>query len=218
MKQLLRSASASQLTHQSTGRGGRETMEVLDTASNPSTARSNMNEDELDGGDRGSSLGSAPSSSAGSLGHDNAASEVAARNLDFASEQQRVQEEMDTFVPRAGMRLEQLDAERVRLERLQRRAVEAHLDREELAAGVDFRQAWLEGDKAAAKVQALFRGGLGRRRVALLHERAALEAKIREDWVEVRDEETADIWYFNQSSGESQWDMPESLMALIPSG
>ena len=95
MKQLLRSASASQLTHQATGRGGRETMEVLDTASNPSTARSNMNEDELDGGDRGSSLGSAQSSSAGSLGRDNAASEVAARNLDFASEQQRVQEDRE---------------------------------------------------------------------------------------------------------------------------
>ena len=207
-------------------------MEVLDTASNPSTARSNMNEDELDRGDRGSSndrsqssdrephiepsLGTAMSSSAGSLGHENAASEETARNLDFASEQQRVQEEMDTFVPRAGMRLEQLDAERIRLERLQRRAVEAHLDREELAAGIEFRQAWLEGDKAAAKVQALFRGGIGRRRVALLHERTALEAKIREDWVEVRDEETGDIWYFNQSSGESQWDMPESLLALIP--
>ena len=65
-------------------------------------------------------------------------------------------------------------------------------------------------------MQALFRGGIGRRRVALLHERTALEAKIREDWVEVRDEETGDVWYFNQSSGESQWDMPESLLALIP--
>ena len=111
MKQLLRSASASQLTHQSTGRGGRETMEVLDTASNPSTARSNMNEDELDRGDRGSSndrsqssdrephiepsLGTAMSSSAGSLGHENAASEETARNLDFASEQQRVQEDRE---------------------------------------------------------------------------------------------------------------------------
>ena len=46
VKELARSSSMSQLMQQSSNhrQGGRETMEVLDTASNPSTARSHTNE------------------------------------------------------------------------------------------------------------------------------------------------------------------------------
>ena len=225
----------SQLMQQSSNhrQGGRETMEVLDTASNPSTARSHTNEYDYelgandDGEEQRLGAGSGRSNSTDRHSQQSqsqlsrasavAVDEAAARNLDFTAEQQRVADEMDTFVPRAGARLEELDAERIRLEGLQRRAVEAHFDRQELAAGIEFRQEFKEKDDAAVKVQALFRGGVGRRRVTLHHERAALEARIREDWVEVRDEESGDVWYFNQSSGESQWDMPEALAALIPS-
>ena len=60
------------------------------------------------------------------------------------------------------------------------------------------RAAWLQDDRAALALQRTYRGHLGRRRVFLMHEMSRVEAETREAWVEVRDDESGDVWYFNQ--------------------
>jgi hypothetical protein len=52
----------------------------------------------------------------------------------------------------------------------------------------------------------------------LIQSTAAAQQAVREAWVEVRDGESGDVWFFNQRSGESQWEMPEALIDLLPAG
>jgi hypothetical protein len=98
---------------------------------------------------------------------------------------------------------------------IQRRSAQQQ-SRAELMAQVERRSAWLEDDRRALEIQRLYRGHLGRRFVELLRETARMEAEAKEAWVEVRDAESGDLWYFNQATGESQWEVPEALIDLIP--
>lgn len=65
-------------------------------------------------------------------------------------------------------------------------------------------------------LQRTFRGHLGRRRANLVGELAAAQAQAQGSWVEVRDAENGDVWYFNQATGESQWQLPAAFEELIP--
>lgn len=50
-----------------------------------------------------------------------------------------------------------------------------------------------------------------------MKEMRRLEHEAKGAWVEVRDEENGDVWFFNQTTGESQWEVPTALLNLIPS-
>ena len=89
--------------------------------------------------------------------------------------------------------------------------------RAEVEAEIARRSAWLDTDRRAVTLQRVYRGHLSRRRVNVMLALARARAEAKAAWVEVRDEETGDVWYFNQSTGESQWDLPEPLLDLIPS-
>ena len=79
------------------------------------------------------------------------------------------------------------------------------------------RQEWLGDDRAASSLQRVFRGHIGRRKARVVQEIKEQEEQIKADWIEVRDQETGDVWYFNQSTHESQWEMPAALASILPS-
>lgn len=85
-----------------------------------------------------------------------------------------------------------------------------------MRAEQDARQTWLEDDRSIVRIQKLIRGHFGRNKVRLVAERLKEEKKIQAAWVEVRDQETGDVWFFNEVTGESQWEMPEALEDLMP--
>jgi hypothetical protein len=78
------------------------------------------------------------------------------------------------------------------------------------------RKAWLETDRSIVRIQKLVRGHFGRQRVRQVADRLKRDKEIQAAWVEVRDQETGDVWFFNEVTGESQWEMPQALEDLMP--
>jgi WW domain len=44
-----------------------------------------------------------------------------------------------------------------------------------------------------------------------------LIAGAASDWIEVRDATAGEVWYYNPSTGESQWQRPTVLIGIMPS-
>jgi hypothetical protein len=138
--------------------------------------------------------------------------------LDFKDEESRTRLGMDTFVPSPSTTLEELKMERERLAGIEegQRAVRLELKRVEMTRKA--RRKWLKKDDAALGLQRLWRGHVGRRRAAILYHTAELLRAASSDWIEVRDTEAGEVWYYNPTTGESQWTRPESLLGKVGGG
>ena len=70
---------------------------------------------------------------------------------------------------------------------------------------------WQVKDRMANKIQCLARGRLGRRRAKILIHINSFNKKLKNGWVEVRDQERGEVWYYNTISAESVWERPEEM-------
>tara|TARA_A100001015_G_C15017864_1_gene726404 strand:+ start:913 stop:2751 length:1839 start_codon:yes stop_codon:yes gene_type:complete len=133
------------------------------------------------------------------------------RNVDFNDERSRVHGREDVFVPGPGVTTDAVGKERERLQALEdsaRKAASLHQTK------IGERREFLDKDKAVLKFQAAFRGHIGRQKMSLtrrLKELAADGGEPMGEWIEVKDRETGDVWYYNTTTGESQWDKPVSM-------
>ncbi|KAG5189103.1 hypothetical protein JKP88DRAFT_243361 [Tribonema minus] len=139
--------------------------------------------------------------------------------LEFESKEARMRALGDgnDFVPGPRTTLVELQAERARLvamEDAQRRAARAAA---QSAAERRARRQWLARDEAAAALQRVYRGHLGRRRAAIMRETRRLLDAASAEWLEVRDGATGDTWYYNPATAQSQWEAPAALAGRAPS-
>ena len=138
------------------------------------------------------------------------------RHQKFTGETTRVLTNNDVFVPAPGVSADDVEKERERLHMLQKTA---QIRQSKISADVNNRKTFLAKDFSAVKIQALFRGCLGRKTVALtrrLKEMSGDSAAPVQEWIEVRDKESGDVWYYNTLNGISQWEKPESMAGLLP--
>ncbi|CAM9098119.1 unnamed protein product [Laminaria digitata] len=140
------------------------------------------------------------------------------RHLAFRDEEGRVRDGTDTYVPGhagLGQELKRLRAERDRLASIEnaQRGACCGAKREEFLRFA--RRKWLASDRAAEHVQRIFRGHIGRRRAGLAAEVRRLTGQARAEWVEVRDHNRGEAWYFNPLTGISQWERPDSLLGTM---
>lgn len=134
------------------------------------------------------------------------------RNIHFMPEKFRVLNQHDTFVPAPGITVDDVEKEKRRLQRLEESARERQrLFNEQINERVEF----LGKDKSAVKLQSLFRGHIGRQKFALNKRLQELSDGNIGDWIEVRDRESGDVWYYNKSSGESQWERPDDMFSSL---
>jgi hypothetical protein len=147
--------------------------------------------------------------------------ESAFRAVAFNDEKARVAKRDDTFVPTPGINqaIEHVKAERERLHQLEQTARMAYIEQIQLEKD---RSAFGEKDGAALKLQSLARGNIGRQKFALtrkLSDVGMLDRSegIKSDWIEVRDRESGDMWFYNRASGISQWDRPVEMLQSLAS-
>ena len=137
--------------------------------------------------------------------------------LDFGAntEQRRTLEE-DQGASALGVRLRALRLERERLATLDKakaeRAVEAAFADLERTS----RKFALHQDVAAVAIQRIARGTDGRHRAAVRKEEVDLAKEIDQRWVQVRDTQTGDKWFYNTLTKESQWESPDALDDVVP--
>ena len=138
------------------------------------------------------------------------------RFQNFAGEKTRVLTNNDVFVPAPGVSAEDVEKERERLQSLQKTAQRRQ---NEATADVYNRKTFLAQDFSAVKIQAVFRGCLGRKTVALTRRLKEMNGDAGapvQEWIEVRDKESGDVWYYNTVNGISQWEKPESMAGIVP--
>lgn len=133
------------------------------------------------------------------------------RKQKFAGEKTRVLAKDDVFVPAPGVTAQDVELERARLTQLQ---ATAQLRQLQTLTDVYNRKTFLAKDFSAVKIQSLFRGALGRRRAALTRRLRELSAGSQE-WIEVRDKESGDVWYYNTLNGISQWEKPAAMTGQL---
>ena len=177
---------------------GRSTVEILDDASPEGTPRQTDKVREAE----------------------NAAKRVKLRELmgfeepfgamKFGDEKKRVDGKADTFVPyKEGISASDVDKEWSRLMKLEESA--RNNRKAEILDGQK-RTNYLLKDRLAIRIQAAFRGHIGRKRFILkkkLTQLAEEQGKLG-DWIQVSDPKTGDSWYFNRTTNQSQWEQPET--------
>lgn len=179
--------------------GNRMTIEILDDASPDTTPR----------GDKWSNSVANKTAIDLERAKDTYKKESHYRNLQFQGEKKRVLTRTDIFVPGPGVTVEDVDNERARLTKIEDSGRQKHRDRNR---EVQARLEYLEKDKKAIKIQALFRGNLGRKRYALIKR---VKSMANGDWIEVRDAKSGDVWYYNTVSGVSQWERPKQMQGKV---
>ena len=133
--------------------------------------------------------------------------------LPFQAEKNRVVSKNDTFVPAPNISITDIDVERDRLSRLEDIARIKQLKYDSQSS---IRRQYLEQDKSALRIQALFRGYLGRKKYLLTRRlQEMIESDRTGGWVEVRDKGSGDVWFYNTKSGISQWDRPVALRGVL---
>lgn len=183
----------------------RVTVEVLDDASPDHTPR----EGYVSLGKSGTGEEGASKSQSISKGIQAIQTEAAVRDQVFDAERSRLSAEMDTFVPGPGVTTADVQKERDRLQNIEN---SARMKFYKVRKQATDRRAFLVQDNAATKVQKIIRGHFGRLKFAIEKKLTTmLEENYSNDWLEVRDRETGDVWYYNQKTGESQWDRPDEL-------
>jgi hypothetical protein len=131
------------------------------------------------------------------------------KNLSFAAEQSRIMSNADTFVPGSTVTTDDIEKERMRLKRIQESSqIKLRFRQDEVAN----RAGYLKEDRAALRLQAVYRGHLGRRQVGLVKKlQSYMNEENAADWIEVTDKDTGDVWYYNQKTNKSQWNKPQIL-------
>ena len=72
----------------------------------------------------------------------------------------------------------------------------------------------LNADVTATQVQSLFRGYLGRQKAKLCSKLKDLN-ETTSDWIEVRDRQSGDVWFYNKKNGISQWERPADMAEKV---
>lgn len=140
-------------------------------------------------------------------------SEQSFRTYQFTSEQTRVAKRDDTFVPAPNVKISDVTRERSRLDGLEESARQlAHRYQQE----AESRREFVQQDVAASKVQALFRGAIGRQKYQLVKRLKDLD-ESGTDWIEVRDRQSGDAWFYNKKTGVSQWNRPDEMDGQVSS-
>lgn len=141
-----------------------------------------------------------------------------ANSLTFGAQEATIRDGSDSYVPQIGVRLAALASERKRLSIIARANAEQAVAQAYAATEKTARSHRLKEDMAALNVQRAFRGRIGRRLHHLKRDESELQAAIEKRWVEVCDRETGESWYFNTLTHTSQWDAPDALEGVVPSG
>ena len=133
------------------------------------------------------------------------------REMQFGNEKIRVTGKGDTFVPyKPGVTVSDVDNELSRLMKIEdsgRRVRKLQL------LDVEKRSKYLLQDRLAIKIQAAYRGRIGRKRFALKKKLQQIgnENEDLGDWIQVSDPKTGDSWYFNRVTNQSQWERPKNM-------
>lgn len=133
--------------------------------------------------------------------------ELQFRNQDFRTEQIRILSRTDIFVPGPGISVEDLSNERTRLVNLEhsgRLMMQTHQEEKSTRLEV------LRHQRAVILIQSCFRGFIGRKKAILIRRLKDIN-EATGDWIEVRDRQRGDVWYYNRVTGVSQWDRPSEL-------
>jgi hypothetical protein len=132
------------------------------------------------------------------------------RKMTFADEHSRVANKADIFVPGPTISGDDVKKERERLNRLEESAREMSGRKN---SEVFQRTADLAKNRAVIIVQKLFRGHIGRQKFSLTKRLNSITNDIV--WVEVKDRQTDECWYYNKITGQSQWERPEELADVV---
>eukprot|EP00937_MAST-01D_sp_MAST-1D-sp2_P000692 g692.t1 len=138
------------------------------------------------------------------------------RDMPYERQAWLARQDAGSFVPmrHADKRMLQegvalLDEEIARLEAVEGVQDEARARAERLGNVGRQRREWAGQDIAAARVQRVYRGHIGRRRGAV----AAHQRSIAAAWTEVRDSSSGEVWFYNVITQESQWEAPVNAPA-----
>ena len=150
------------------------------------------------------------------------AAERDARTLDFGAEEGRVRASVDRFVPLGtggatvgggsqSVKTSDLDDERRRLDKIEEAVRRRRLrDAESSREGVR-RTAWLADDVSATRIQNVVRANIAKWNVKLRRLLKERETTNKSGWIEVRDQDRGEVWYYNQLSGLSTWSRPSDM-------
>ena len=139
------------------------------------------------------------------------------RDMQFGNEKNRVTGKADTFVPyKAGVTVTDVDNEMNRLLKIED---SARRIRKAQILDVEKRSKYLLQDRLAIKIQAAYRGRIGRKRFALKKKLQQISTDSDElgDWILVSDPKSGDSWYFNRITNQSQWERPKNMKEKSPS-
>jgi hypothetical protein len=142
-------------------------------------------------------------------------SETIYRDSDFSLEKDRILANSDVFVSAPGVSAEDVKLERERLVKLE---AAAKRKLKKATAEVGKRTEYLAQDRSAIAIQRMYRGHIGRRKFRLSYRLKEIEKKTGANelmWIEVRDKESGDVWYYNKSTGQSQWDKPDDMFSML---
>jgi hypothetical protein len=142
------------------------------------------------------------------------AEEEGNRDLPFATEEARVRTSVDAFTVDDTITAADLEAERLRLDKILNITRSNAIQSATAAIQGANRAAFLADDISANNIQRAFRGHIGRRRFILAKHLRSFDVLKSRSWVEVRDQERGEVWYYNQISGESAWEKPDAMTKL----
>jgi len=134
------------------------------------------------------------------------------RKQSFYTEKSRVQSKADIFISKPGISAEDVSKEKDRLNKIEE---SARLKRMSYDAEMEDRREFYAQDTSVVKLQSLFRGHVGRQKFTLSKRLKEMTDDAACDWIEVRDRETGDVWYYNKISKVSQWDRPDELYSKL---
>ena len=121
---------------------------------------------------------------------------------------------MDKYVTTKYTSADEIEQEKQRLMNIEERTRERaqFLQKESKS-----RTEYLQSDRAAVSIQRTFRGHLGRKKFSLIYQiKRVLVTDDPNDWIEVHDKDTGDLWFYNKVTQESQWTKPDILMKPKP--
>lgn len=134
------------------------------------------------------------------------------RKQSFYTEKSRVQTKADIFISKPGISAEDVSKEKDRLNKIEE---SARLKRMTYDAEVESRREFYAQDTSVTKLQSLFRGHVGRQKFTLTKRLKEMTEDAACDWIEVRDRETGDVWYYNKITKVSQWDRPDEMFSKL---
>ena len=135
--------------------------------------------------------------------------------LPFQSEKTRVYSKADTFVPAPSVTVEDVNLERDRLSKLEETVRQKKIKYSIQQAAQEHIEVQ---ESSVLKIQALFRGYLGRKKFMLTKKLSEMIDDRTGHWVEVRDKSNGDVWFYNTVTGVSQWERPTEMKGVLATG